>query len=241
MRYITGVRPYTILDLYCGAGGAAIGYHRAGFNVIGVDNKPMPRYPFTFVQFDALEYLKTMIAWPDSGWQIDAVHASPPCQHYSAATKCRPGLADRYPDLIEPTRELLIELGLPYVIENVPGAPLVDPVWLCGSQFNRQTVLPGYGPIMLRRHRGFEATFDIPDAGPHDHTLRAAPVYGHGPSGKHNPMSMKGVAQACREVMGIDWMTRDELDEAIPPVYTNYVGKHLMNALTSRDGLELAA
>jgi DNA (cytosine-5)-methyltransferase 1 len=245
MRYVTGVRPYTLLDLYCGAGGASVGYHRAGFNVIGVDLHAMPRYPFEFVQCDALEYLKTMIErgrWRrDARWQIDAIHASPPCQRYSIACTCRPGLAEQYPDLIEPTRELCELTGLPYVIENVPRAPLVNPVTLCGTQFGLASEWKGQ-KVVLRRHREFEAHgFEIPDAGEHDHSYRAVPVYGHGAPTNAPFFAGEGLANIERRVMDINWMTRDELDEAIPPAYTEYVGKHLMTALTSREGLELAA
>lgn len=108
-------------DLFCGAGGAAVGYHRAGFGIVGVDINPQPNYPFAFVQADALEYLKKY------GGVFHAIHASPPCQHYSAMSQCRPGLAQKYPALIEPVREILDPLGRPYVIENVIGSPLKKP------------------------------------------------------------------------------------------------------------------
>jgi DNA (cytosine-5)-methyltransferase 1 len=141
------VRP-RILDLFCGAGGAGMGYHRAGFDVVGVDLAPQPHYPFEFSQSDALAWLDYPLTL---GLRFDAIHASPPCQAYSAMSACRPGLADQYPDLVAPTRELLEATGLPYVIENVPRAPLRDPVTLCGHMFG----------LPLYRHRLFEANFPI--------------------------------------------------------------------------------
>lgn len=109
-----------ILDLFCCAGGAAMGYHRAGFRVVGVDSRPQPRYPFEFIQGDALEHLSLY------GSEFDAAHASPPCQKYSAMTKGR-WQSREHPDLVAPTRTMLIALGLPYIIENVVGAPLLNP------------------------------------------------------------------------------------------------------------------
>src|SRR5580658_6025519 len=134
-----------LLDLFCCAGGVAVGYSRSGFEVVGVDIEPQPNFPFSFVQADALtlpmEFLKS----------FDAIHASPPCQSYSDLAK-RNGHADEWPRLIEPVREMLIETGKPYVIENVDGAPLLNPVVLCGTMFKGLRVL---------RHRLFEANFPI--------------------------------------------------------------------------------
>jgi DNA (cytosine-5)-methyltransferase 1 len=204
-----------------------MGYHRAGYEVTGIDIDPMPRYPFEFIQSDALEYLA------EHGHEYDAIHASPPCQRYSQMSACRPGLADDYPDLISPTRDLLKATGLPYVIENVPGSPLIDPTVLCGSHFNLTADWPGHGTFGLRRHRLFETNFRLRDPGPHDHSLYALPVYGNS-AGENRPMFRgKGLAQACRDVMGIDWMRRDELAEALPPAYTRYVGACML-ALMSR-------
>jgi DNA (cytosine-5)-methyltransferase 1 len=147
-----GVRP-RLLDLFCGAGGAAVGYHRPGFDVVGVDIKPQSNYPFEFHQADALEF-------PLEGF--NAIHASPPCQGYSQLAAMHPGR--EYPLLIEPTRELLLSTGLPYVIENVEGAPLprhpqLDGTWgfwLCGSMFGL-----GVTRGFLRRHRLFETNFPV--------------------------------------------------------------------------------
>jgi len=134
-----------LLDLFCCAGGAGTGYHQAGFDVVGVDINQQLNYPFTFVCADALKLDPEFIA------SFDAIHASPPCQSYSDLAK-RNGNADDWPRLIEPVRELLIQTGLPYIIENVEGAPLINPVILCGTMF------PG---LRVIRHRLFEANFEI--------------------------------------------------------------------------------
>lgn len=231
---------FRVLDLFCGAGGAARGYHDAGFEVVGVDIKPQPRYPYRFRRGDALNWLDWLIGGGDMSTEprdfaywldnFHLIHASPPCQAHSKLRYVHPGIT--YPELIEPTRELLKATGLPYVIENVEGAPLIDPVVLCGSHFGLSTVWGKYGMVGLRRHRLFESNFPIPDPGPHDHSLRSVPVYGHGPSGQRTGLKGPGHAQAAREVMGIDWMQRAEMDEAIPPAYTKYVGEAAMAHLT---------
>jgi DNA (cytosine-5)-methyltransferase 1 len=236
-----GYRP-RLLDLFCGAGGAAMGYSRAGFEVVGVDIKPQPRYPFEFIRGDVLEVLRNglMHSWHfgpsderNYGRWFDAIHASPPCQRYSTATK-RNGTQDEHPDLIGPTRELLEATGLPYVIENVVGAPLRNPITLCGSHFQLRT--DGY---RLKRHRQFEANFSL------THGLLFTPcpcrhfstpimdVTGGGPT--HKPRidggggrPYKGTADQARRIMGIDWMTKAELNEAIPPAYTEFIGGQLM-------------
>ena len=148
-----------LLDLFCGAGGAAMGYSRAGFDVVGVDINYQPNYPFRFVQADALRFLLWIVRGDKdaSAWirGVDAIHASPPYQRYSTATK-RNGNAESHPDLIAPVREHLRTTGLPYVIENVVGAPLFDASMLCGSGFNL-----GTKTHQLRRHRKFEANWTI--------------------------------------------------------------------------------
>ena len=216
-----------LLDLFCGAGGAAMGYHRAGFEVVGVDIAPQPHYPFEFHQADALTY-------PFDGF--DAIHASPPCQHYSTATKMQ-GLdaPDRHPDLIEPTRSRLFASGLPYVIENVRGAPLRASVQLCGTSFG----LEGRG-FYLRRHRLFETSFPIlfaPHPCAHPRGLRALDVTGHA-NGKRGGASYSprfpdlfDDLSTRKLLMGIDWMTSDELSEAIPPAYTEWIGRQLLAVL----------
>lgn len=202
-----------LLDLYSGAGGAGYGYHLAGFEVVGVDNRPMPRYPFTFIQADALEYLAT------HGHEFDAIHASPPCQFHSNTQRIQ---GNTHPDLIEPTRKLLQEIGKPYVIENVPGAPLINPVILIGTMFDLMTIRP----------RLFECSFDVP--------LVLAPVpsrqqtkMGRAPKRDGDYVQIVGHfsnVDYARRAMGISWMTRDELSQAIPPAYTHFIGTYLLNA-----------
>ena len=202
------VRP-RLLDLFCGAGGAAMGYHLAGFEVVGVDIRPQPRFPFAFHQADAL-------AFPLDGF--DAIHASPPCQRFSAMTSCRPGLAGEYPDYVAAVRSALRATGLPYVIENVPGAPLENPVTLCGRMFG----------LRLYRHRLFESNVPLV-APPHPEHVIPASKAGHWKPG--TIMSVAGhfaPVSEGRAAMGITWMNRDEMGEAIPPAYTLWVGAHLM-------------
>ncbi len=211
-----------LLDLFCGAGGAAMGYHRAGFEVVGVDIKPQPNYPFEFFQADAIEYLD----WLDGGG-FDAIHASPPCQAY---TSLRSLSTINHVELIPDTRAGLERTGLPWVIENVPGAPLIEPVQLCGSAFN----------LGVRRHRLFEANFPLMGApcahgyqdGKFDvyehgkwRVAAAAPVFGTG-GGK--------AKERWGEAMGIDWMTHTELGQAIPPAYTEHIGHFLLRAVRER-------
>ncbi len=208
---------YRLLDLFCGAGGAGEGYSRAGFEVVGVDINPQPHYPFEFHQADALEY-------PLNGF--DVIHASPPCQRYTSLTQHH-GKADKHPDLVGDTRAVLCESGVRYVIENVIGAPLVQPIMLCGSSFG----------LPLRRHRFFESDvflfekecrheempkrFRVYDHGKW-YTTWCVPVYGHG-GGKAD--------EHWPEARGIAWMTRRELCEATPPAYTEWIGKQLMKQL----------
>ena len=210
-----------LLDLYCCAGGAAVGYWRAGFNVVGVDILPQKRYPFTFVQADALDVLRGQIA--NLGIRHFAViHASPPCEHYSKTQRIQ-SLA--YPDLIGPTRDLLAPLGIPYVIENVEDAQdeLIDPIRLCGGTFPE---------LRTYRHRLFESSVPL-TAPPHaKHTVKQTKMGRTPKPGEymHVVGNFSGVEYA-REAMGISWMGRDELKEAIPPAYTEYIGKQLMTNL----------
>jgi DNA (cytosine-5)-methyltransferase 1 len=212
-----------LLDLFCGAGGAAMGYHSAGFEVVGVDIKPQPRYPFEFHQADALALMR--------GWALSlrpcfqAIHASPPCQRYSRQTAQHRSRATDHPDLVEPTRKLLEATGLPWVIENVEGAPLENSVTLCGSMF-------GLG---VRRHRLFEANFPItqpecdhPGQGP------IVTVTGNpGGSSKRDGSRRFGNTASWRMAMVIDWMTGKELAQAIPPAYTEHIGRQLYALVTA--------
>ncbi len=215
-----------LLDLFCGAGGAAAGYSRAGFTeIVGVDLRPMPRYPFTFVQGDALDYLR------EHGHEFDAIHASPPCQGYSRLAHVTNRDMSGYPKLIEPVRDALMATGRPWVIENVPDAPLDNPLTLCGTMFGLRT----------HKHRIFEiqpALYFVPGG------CNRAPVKAPG-TGKRlgqyfgDDAAMVTVAghlfskSSGSRAMGIDWMTRDELAEAIPPAYTEYIGRHLLQAVAA--------
>ncbi len=236
-----------ILDLFCGAGGAAKGYQRAGFYVVGVDIEPQPNYPFRFYRGDALEVLKRLAGGDDPGWpagEFDAIHASPPCQAWSALRHLHD---TRHPELVEPTRRLLAETGLPYVIENVPGAPLIDPLVLCGSSFG----------LDLRRHRLFETNFAVmgppcahgwqaPRFEVHDRRAKSAStvvsVAGHAtpPLRKKSMVSVhgssggKGGVAEWRRAMDIDWMSGAELAQAIPPAYTEHIGYYLMAELCAQ-------
>jgi DNA (cytosine-5)-methyltransferase 1 len=215
------VRP-RLLDLFCGAGGAAVGYHRAGFDVVGVDLRPQPRYPFEFHQADAMTF-------PLDGF--DVIHASPPCQRYSAITSFW-AIRERHPDLIDPVRERLIASGIPYVIENVPGSPLHSPVQLCGSSFG----------MRVRRHRWFESNVALFPSRC-DHAWQDAdPIYEirqHGRTMKTGVCYVFGGGQAgqpvatWRDAMGLPGLTVDELSQAIPPVYTEFIGKHLFDSLVA--------
>ena len=207
-----------LLDLFCCAGGAGMGYHRAGFDVVGVDINPQPNYPFEFHQGDALEYLA------EHGQEFDAIHASPPCQQFTAYRRRGAGVGDSYVNLIPETRAALQMFDVPWVIENVPGAPLLDPVQFCGSSFN----------LDVRRHRRFES--NVPITAPAcDHswqTPRFPPA-----TNRTNLRSTVEVGvwriplDVQQKAMGIDWTTLRELSEAIPPAYTQHIGTHLIAAL----------
>lgn len=212
-----------LLDLFCGAGGAAMGYHRAGFDVVGVDIDPQPNYPFEFIQADALEIGER---WR---WSFDAIHASPPCQ-WATAYGRRPNHVGEYPNLIAPVREMLDEAGVPYVIENVPGAAdyLRHPVVLCGSSFG----------LDVRRHRLFEST-ELIEALPCAHRWQT-PRFAQATNRANKRSTVEvGVWRIPLDVqqkaMGIDWMDLEELSEAIPPAYTEWIGRYLMAALDRRE------
>jgi DNA (cytosine-5)-methyltransferase 1 len=214
-----------LLDLFCCAGGAGVGYNRAGFEVVGVDIDPQPHYPFSFIQADALSLD------PEFLLAFDAIHASPPCQSYSDLAK-RNGNADEWPRLIDPVRDILSNTGLPYVIENVEGAPLINPIILCGTMFPNLRVL---------RHRLFESNVEL-FAPPHQkhpkvHTFdKRKSHYGKTDEWRDFVQVTGGgncSIAAAHDAMGIDWMTKGEINEAIPPDYTKYIGlqlkKHIMS------------
>lgn len=206
-----GTRP-RLLDLFCGAGGASMGYHRAGFAVIGVDLHPQPRYPFAFIQADALAYLAA------HGHEYDAIAASPPCQAYSEATPLHHRA--RLPRLIAPTRDGLTTTGKPYVIENVENArvELIEPIMLCGSMF----ALPVW------RHRYFESPLPLGVPRPCDHCDRPVTLHAGSNTRKTTPTTPVPMVQRAME---IEWMTGKELNEAIPPVYTEWIGRQLIERL----------
>lgn len=209
-----------LLDLFCGAGGAATGYHRAGFDVVGIDDAPQPNYPFQFIRADALSYLSH---YPlDS---FDAIHASPPCPAFSLATSYHPGAREKHPDLLTPTRELLLKTGLPFVIENVEGAPLRRDLVLCGEMFD----------LRVHRHRIFECEGWMPLGRVHaPHRLRGAKHNCHIEEGYTRIVAgnMSNRADAA-DAMGIDWpMTTKELANAIPPFYTEFIGHQLLAAVS---------
>lgn len=218
-----------LLDLFCGAGGAAMGYHRAGFEVVGVDIEDQPRYPFKFWKADALSFLQ-LDEPQDVPSNFDAIHASPPCQAYSDLQKQN---KREYPKLIEPLRDRLQATGLPYVIENVDGAPLRNPTVLCGTMFPSLRVI---------RHRLFETSFpvrSISHTGKHPLIFtydKRRPQYGClNQNTSYVQVTGGGNCTVAnkRAAMGIDWMTGKELNEAIPPVYTTYIGfwlrRHLLD------------
>ena len=220
-----------LLDLFCGAGGCAVGYHRAGFEVVGVDIKPQPHYPFEFHQADALTF-------PLDGF--DVAHASPPCQAHSALRAVHP---DRqHPDLVAPTRERLKASGLPWIMENVPGAPLSHAVILCGSMFGLG-VMSGDGVRtrrawrQLRRHRLFESSHLMLQPYCEHDGSESLGVYGHGGAvGRTDSRrgGFQGTAEEKRQAMGIDWMTGNEVSQAIPPAYTEFLGLQLAGIVADR-------
>lgn len=204
-----------LLDLFSGAGGAGEGYARAGFDVLGVDIRPMPRNPHLFVQADALEFLQR------NGKHFDVIHASPPCQAYTPLRALSPD--KQYPDLIAATRTLLIASGKPYVMENVMAAPLTHGVMLCGAMFGLRTY----------RHRQFESNVFMWQPEHPEHTALTATSNRREAFEQGMNVSITGdvgtwAGPAC---MGIDWMNGDELSQAIPPAYTQWVGERIIEHL----------
>lgn len=194
-----------------------MGYHRAGFEVVGVDIDPQPNYPFEFHQGDALKFLL------EHYQEFDAFHGSPPCQAFTNAQKIQ---GNDHPDFVTATRAAFELIGKPWVIENVPGAPLINPVELCGCMF------PEHG-LKTYRPRLFEASFQLPQPSHREHVAKTTKM-GRAPKPgefMHVVGNFSG-AQQGREAMGICWMTRDELREAIPPVYSEFIGRALMTHLT---------
>jgi DNA (cytosine-5)-methyltransferase 1 len=214
-----GVSRPRLLDLFCGGGGAGMGYHRAGFEVVGVDINRQGNYPFEFIQADCLTLDPAFVA------SFDAIHASPPCQAYTrkAADWGRKRTHwTKHPDLVEPTRGVLIASGRPYVIENVVGAPVRADLVLCGSMFG----------LSIIKHRCFELSFPV---------ACLLPSCNH--AGAYNPWQGKGrSAEKLRAAQGIDWLPMSggasrkngytgDLFNAIPPAYTKFIGEQLLSHL----------
>jgi DNA (cytosine-5)-methyltransferase 1 len=208
-----------VLDLFCGAGGSAMGYSQAGFEVFGIDNKKHKDYPFVMFVKDVRD-LK-----PVDFVGFDLIHASPPCQPFTSLMKlaAAQGKKTNKLDLLQPTRDLLEMCGLPYVIENVVGAPLKNPITLCGSAFN----------LKVRRHRLFESNLSLKGT-VCDHKKQGRPIGVYGSLNDEIPKggrTAKTIIEA-REAMGVDWpMKWGDLVEAVPPAYTNYLGKQIKEAL----------
>lgn len=237
MNALTLQQKPRLLDLFCGAGGCSMGYHRAGFNVTGVDIAPQPHYPFELHQADAMDYLIK------HGHEFDVIHASPPCQEYSATRYLRDSnasilnyIVNRRSKLIGEVRTALQSIGQPWVIENVPGAPLPSAIELCGTMFG----------LPLLRHRWFEASILLFAVAGCNHPDGFYNVIGGKVRGYGKYTSGKTYVAATGEIrkresypgkrfgvmaMGIDWMTVAEMCEAIPPAYTEFIGRQLMEAL----------
>lgn len=232
-----------LLDLFCCAGGAGMGYHRAGFEVFGVDIEPQPRYPFAFHQGDVLEVVACLLAGgavdftrPDGTvvWlrreDFAIWHASPPCQIFSASANAH---SKEHVDLLTPTRPLLVQSALPYIIENVERAPLLDPILLCATMFGLRAPDVDGVELQLQRHRLFETSFPVamapapcahdasPIAGVYGGSRHTKPEHRDGPRrGGYTP-----ALPVRAQIMGIDWMrTEHELNQAIPPAYTEWLG-----------------
>ena len=225
-----------LLDLFCGGGGAAMGYHRAGFEVVGVDQMPQPRYPFGFLQADVLKLDPAWVA------EFDAIHASPPCQVHSRISVIS-GRQHLHVDHIDDTRALLQKSGKRWIMENVVGAPLHDPVMLCGTMFGLETDCGA----KLWRHRLFEANFwiglvpqcqheranrciTVVGNHPRDHSRRTITVTGSTPQMNvvRNRSRIQFPVNQARRAMGIDWLTMKGLSQAIPPAYTQWLGERLL-------------
>lgn len=217
-----------LLDLFCGEGGCSVGYHRAGFDVVGVDKEPSKgrRYPYEFVQGDALEFFK------ENHHLFDVVHASPPCKSENPLRHLRPDI--EHPDLLTPTIEVFASLDKPWVIENVaatrklPGAAL-----MCGAAFGLGAVDDDGIRRVLRRHRLFSSNVFLMTPGCACNDQVKMGVYGHGGARPKpdKPRSYQANKAEAVEAMAIDWMSREGLSQAIPPAYTEFIGEQLLHAL----------
>lgn len=213
-----------LLDLFCGAGGCSKGYHDAGFEVVGVDIEPQPNYPFKFVQADALYYLDT-----SNLSDFAAIHASPPCQHYTMMLNHGLGDRSKHPDLVDVVRQRLLAIGKPYVIENVPGAPIIKSIMLCGAMFG----------LRVYRHRHFESNIFLFQPEHPKHLVKAVHAGMIPRNGEfYSPVGNMGDKDGAQRAMGIDWMrttgSKDrQIANAIPPAYTEWIGTQLLNVLAN--------
>jgi DNA (cytosine-5)-methyltransferase 1 len=239
-----------LLDLFCCEGGASTGYSRAGFDVYGVDlfgDSVQKRYPFPSYKGDATEIMDRLLNGKRLlfRYSLDllglsdfaAITGSPPCQAYSITKHTH---SNKHPELIEPTRDAMVASGLPYVIENVVGAPLIDPLMLCGSMFNLTAIDTDGTPLRLERHRLFESNLPLvaPKADFHDKTIDVAGAYGGGSSDRRHAKEVRrGGYTPAKEVraalLGIDWMTLHGMSQSIPPAYTEWLGAQLLAHIES--------
>lgn len=215
-----------VLDTFCGAGGCSVGYHRAGFDVVGVDVEPQPHYPFEFYQGDAIEFIS------QHGHEFDMIHASPPCQGYSKTRFMHKN--KKYPDLVAATRDALISTGKPYIIENVPGSPLYNYVMLCGTMFD----------LRVLRHRWFECSPTITmspfscnhwgkatGSGSNRHEIAGGTISLQDGFDFVTVCGNDYLADEGRMAMGIDWMPKSKLSQAIPPAYTEWIGQRMLELM----------
>lgn len=206
-----------LLDAFCCQGAASKGYSDAGFDVVGIDIDPQPRYPYEFELGDAVQFIR------DHGHEFDVIHASPPCQRYSKAQRIQ---GREHPDLIAATRAALLAVGVPYVIENVEEAraELINPAMLCGAAFGLRTY----------RHRLFEVNIHLEVPLHYEHTVRTVKMGRAVQPGDfyHAVGNFSGV-DYIREDMGVPWMNRDGIRECIPPLYAEFIGSQLIEHLTS--------
>ena len=209
-----------LLDLFCGVGGASAGYAAAGFDVTGIDLKHGKRYPYSYIKGDVLQYLQDL----DFLRSFDVIHASPPCQTHSITQHLRnaQGKTTSKIDLIPQTRAALIASGKPYIIENVPGSPLIDPIQMCGSSFG----------LKVRRHRLFESNLKLVGTGClHKEQGRPIGVYGSLKDNIPNDGKTAESIEEARIAMGMPWAIWSELVEAIPPYYTTFLGHQMIGQL----------
>lgn len=212
-HFLGGKMP-RILDLCCKAGGASWGYHLAGWEVVGVDIELQPDYPFPFIQGNALDIDLT---------GFDAYHASPPCQRFSPLLALHPQYRENHLDLIDPIRTRLQATGKPYIIENVPAAPLENALFLCGTMFGLRTI----------KHRKFESNVLLFQPHHHKHKLKAAKLKKPQDDEYWSSYGFFGYKQEAQEALGINWMkTCPEIANAIPPAYTEYLGKQLLEYIS---------